>query len=80
MLPPITRPSATGSTGWREPDRAKKRSIQPRRAGEHDHDGVALAEQAERDARVLHMADRQRPGAIHASSSASVRTTTCFVS
>src|SRR4051794_27217569 len=27
-LPPISRPSAAGSTGWREPDRAKKRSIQ----------------------------------------------------
>jgi hypothetical protein len=29
MLPPITSPSATGSTGWREPERAKNSSIQP---------------------------------------------------
>ena len=28
MLPPITRPSATGRTGWRAPERAKKTSIQ----------------------------------------------------
>ena len=27
-LPPISRPSAAGSTGWREPERAKKTSIQ----------------------------------------------------
>ena len=28
-LPPIKRPSATGSTGCRAPERAKKNSIQP---------------------------------------------------
>jgi len=28
-LPPIRRPSAIGSTGCREPERAKKNSIQP---------------------------------------------------
>ena len=28
-MPPISRPSATGSTGWRAPERAKKSSIQP---------------------------------------------------
>ena len=29
MLPPSTRPSATGSTGCRPPERVKKTSIQP---------------------------------------------------
>jgi hypothetical protein len=28
-LPPTSRPSATGSTGWRAPERAKKTSIHP---------------------------------------------------
>ena len=28
-LPPISRPSAAGITGWRAPERAKKTSIQP---------------------------------------------------
>src|SRR6185437_12274940 len=42
--PPISRPSATGSTGWRAPERAKKSSIQPTASAVRAvTSGVALA-------------------------------------
>ena len=54
MLPPSTSPSATGSTGWRRPVRAKNQSIHADRdRGDRDHDRRPAREEAERDPGVL---------------------------
>ena len=65
-LPPITSPNAAGSTGWRAAERAKNdEHPDDRRAVTTIDDGCRAGEQPERDARVLDVMDRQRPGDVH---------------
>ena len=75
------RPSATGSTGWRAPERAKNTSIQrDRDRGQPIDERGRRAKKPERDPRVLDVVDRERPDTCVASSSASWLATMCFVS
>ena len=65
-LPPITSPSAAGSTGWRAPERAKNASIQTIAAAVTTTT-IAVAPENSPNAMpgVLDVMDRERPDDVH---------------
>ena len=63
MLPPSTKPSATGSTGClRTGTREEDEHPEHRERRERDHDGRRAREEAERDPGVVDVVDRERAG------------------
>ena len=81
MLPPSTRPSATGSTGWRRPDRAKNSSIAPTATAVTAITiEVRLANRPNAIPEFWTWWIENGPTMSTLSPSASVRPTTCFVS
>ena len=81
MLPPSTRPSATGSTGCRPPERAKKTSIQATAIAVTTITiEVALPKKPKAIPELRTWWIENGPAICTSSPSASARATTCFVS
>ena len=65
-LPPISSPSAAGSTGWRAPERAKNTTIQTTAAAVTNVTiAVAPAKSPNAMPGVLDVVDRERPDDVH---------------